>query len=176
MRPPSRCGVSTPMRPWPLPTSVAVGSQVTLGTTGLLCRPLASTQPWGGWYQRGCFREGVALSICFPVPPATLGEEENVSVIVNQPVTLECPVPGVPPQGSRWLKDGNLLTAKLGVQLSAGGTVLQVMFWSIAEDGKGNRAVKTPTSLSPPLGERGCRGEGVSLPAATARHRSQPPH
>ncbi|KAM6047554.1 LOW QUALITY PROTEIN: hemicentin-2 [Theristicus caerulescens] len=59
------------------------------------------------------------------LPPAALGEE-NVSVIINQPVTLECPAPGVPPRGSRWLKDGNLLTPTLGVQLSAAGTVLQI--------------------------------------------------
>jgi len=75
------------------------------------------------------------------VPPTTLGEEENVSVIVNQSVTLECLAPGVLPQGSRWLKDGNVLTPKPGVQLYAEGTVLQVTFWSIVEYGRRNWAV-----------------------------------
>ncbi|XP_010139814.1 PREDICTED: hemicentin-2-like, partial [Buceros rhinoceros silvestris] len=84
----------------------------------------------------------------------TVGEEENISVIINQPVTLECPAPGVPPQGSRWLKDGNLLPPKPGVQLSAEGTVLQVTFRSIAEDGRGNGAVKTSIFPCPPSGEK----------------------
>ncbi|KAK4811635.1 hypothetical protein QYF61_022728 [Mycteria americana] len=70
------------------------------------------------------------------LPPTTLGEEENVSVVVNQPVTLECPAPGVPPRGSRWLKDGNLLTPKLGTELSAGGTVLQIGRATVQDAGR----------------------------------------
>ncbi|KAI6075993.1 Hemicentin-2 [Aix galericulata] len=55
-----------------------------------------------------------------------LGEEENVSAIVNQEVTLRCPAPGGDPEGSRWLKDGTLLTPSPGMWLSEDGTVLQV--------------------------------------------------
>ncbi|XP_040387830.1 hemicentin-2 isoform X3 [Cygnus olor] len=60
------------------------------------------------------------------LPPTALGEEENVSAIVNQEVTLHCPDPGVDPRGSRWLKDGTLLTPSPGMRLSVDGTVLQV--------------------------------------------------
>lgn len=84
-----------------------------------------------------------------------MGEEENVSVIINQPVTLECTAPGVPAQGSRWLKDGNLLTPKPGMELSVEGTLLQVTFWSIAENRRGNGAAKTLISPCPPLGGSG---------------------
>lgn len=108
----------------------------------LQVRGVMGDQPWGGRVPEGWLREGVTLSICFPVPLAAMGEEENVSVIINKPVTLECTAPGVSPQGSRWLKDGILLTPKPGMQLSVEGTVLQVMFQSIAEDGRGNGAVK----------------------------------
>lgn len=180
MRPLSRCGVSTPLHPQPLPASVAVGLEVMLGTTGLLRCPLASVQGCGGLALGrgtkggGGLGEGVALSTCFPVPPTTMGEEENITVIVNQPVTLECLAPGVPPRGSRWLKDGNLLTPKRGVQLPAEGTMLQVTLQRIAENGRGNRAVKTPISPSPPLGESGCRGRGCPSLLPVTQHHSHP--
>lgn len=142
---------------------MAVGLEVMLWITGL---SLYLTR-----VQRGCLGEGVALLICFPVPPTTLGEEENISVIVNQTVTLECPAPRVPAQGSHWLKDGNLLTPKPGMQLSAEGTVLQVMFWGIAEDGRGNGAENIPHFLLLTLG---CRGKGPPsfLPVFSTIHTS----
>lgn len=167
MRPPSRCGVSTPVHPQPLPTSMVVGLEVMLGTMGLLRCPLVSVWGCGGpalgreGYQNEWLREGGVLSNCFPVPLTAMGEEENVSVIINQPVTLECTAPGVPAGGSRWLKDGNLLTPKPGMELSEEGTLLQVTFWSIAEDRRGNGAVKSLISPCPPLGGSGCRGRGV---------------
>lgn len=79
---------------------------------------------------------GVALPCLFPVPPTALGEEENVSAIVNQEVTLRCPDPGVDPWGSRWLKDGTLFTPSPGMRLSVDGTVLQVTFWGKTWDGR----------------------------------------
>lgn len=78
----------------------------------------------------------MALPCLFPVPPTALGEEENVSAIVNQEVTLRCPDPGVDPRGSRWLKDGTLLTPNPGMRLSVDGTVLQVTFWGKTWDGR----------------------------------------
>lgn len=90
---------------------------------------------------------GVALPCLFPVPPTAPGEEENVSAIVNQEVTLRCPAPGVDPQGSRWLKDGTLLTLSPGMSLSEDGTVLQVMFWGKRRDGREKRV----QSISPSL-------------------------
>ncbi|XP_008940595.1 PREDICTED: hemicentin-2-like, partial [Merops nubicus] len=65
-----------------------------------------------------------------------LGEEENISVIVNQSVTLECLTPGVPPQESHWLKDGNLLTPRPDVQLSVEGTVLQIGRAAVQDAGR----------------------------------------
>nr|XP_047909504.1 hemicentin-2 [Anser cygnoides] len=70
------------------------------------------------------------------LPPTALGEEENVSAIVNQEVTLRCPDPGVDPRGSRWLKDGTLLTPNPGMRLSVDGTVLQVGRAAVQDAGR----------------------------------------
>ncbi|XP_068513036.1 hemicentin-2 isoform X2 [Anas acuta] len=70
------------------------------------------------------------------LPPTAPGEEENVSAIVNQEVTLHCPAPGVDPRGSRWLKDGTLLTPSPGMSLSEDGTVLQVGRAAVQDAGR----------------------------------------
>lgn len=130
-RPPSRCAVSVPKCPQPL--------------LGAAPCPLPSLGGCGVSYgKRGL---GVALPCLFPVPPTAPGEEENVSAIVNQEVTLRCPAPGVDPRGSRWLKDGTLLTPSPGMSLSEDGTVLQVMFWGKRRDGR----EKGVQSISPSL-------------------------
>ncbi|XP_030317358.1 hemicentin-2 [Calypte anna] len=65
-----------------------------------------------------------------------LGEEEHSTVLVNQTVTLECRVPGVSPRGSRWLKDGTLLTPKPGLQLLEDGAVLQIRKVTLQDTGR----------------------------------------
>ena len=66
MRPLSRCGVSTPVHPWPLRTSVAVGLEVMLGAMGLLHSPLASTQGCGGPALGGKATKGGGLGEVLP--------------------------------------------------------------------------------------------------------------
>ncbi|XP_071622127.1 hemicentin-2 isoform X2 [Heliangelus exortis] len=65
-----------------------------------------------------------------------LGEEEHSTVLVNQTVTLECRVPGGSPGGSRWLKDGILLTPKPGLQLLEDGAVLQIRKVTLQDKGR----------------------------------------
>lgn len=101
----------------------AVGLEVALRAVELSCRhtELQGTSPGQG-HQRGWLEEGATLWVCLPVPYSMQGEEEeNISVMANQAVTLQCPA-----RGSRWLKDGDWLRPTPGLQLSAEGTVLQV--------------------------------------------------
>ncbi|XP_074747741.1 hemicentin-2-like [Strix uralensis] len=126
-------GTPAPVLLWlkdgnPVPSVVAGGPQILSGGH-MLSLPTARLQDSGTYTcvasnAVGEDRHEATLEVW--LPSTTLGEEENVSVIANQPVTLECLAPGVPPQGFRWLKDGNLLMPKQGVQLSVEGTVLQI--------------------------------------------------
>ncbi|XP_069729285.1 hemicentin-2 [Phaenicophaeus curvirostris] len=126
-------GVPVPVLLWlkdgnPVPSVVADGTQILSGGR-VLSLPTAHLRDSGTYTcvassTAGEDRREATLEV--QLPPTTLGEEENVSVIINQPVTLVCLALGVPSQGSRWLKDGNLLTPKPGVQLSAEGTMLQI--------------------------------------------------
>ncbi|XP_038601048.1 LOW QUALITY PROTEIN: hemicentin-2 [Tachyglossus aculeatus] len=69
-------------------------------------------------------RRDLALQV--HLPPSILGEELNVSVVVNKSVTLECQSHAVPPPVLSWLKDGRPLAPRPGVQLLADGAFLQV--------------------------------------------------
>ncbi|XP_056668537.1 hemicentin-2 isoform X2 [Monodelphis domestica] len=69
-------------------------------------------------------RRDVTLQV--HLPPSILGEEQNVSVVVNQSVTLECQSQAVPPPVLSWRKDGHTLSPRPGVHLSADGVLLQV--------------------------------------------------
>ncbi|EMP34679.1 Hemicentin-2 [Chelonia mydas] len=60
------------------------------------------------------------------VPPNDLGEELNISVIINRSVTLECQHHAAPSPVLRWLKDGHPLPQDPGARLSADGAVLQI--------------------------------------------------
>uniref|UniRef100_A0A8C3XUU2 Hemicentin-2 n=3 Tax=Chelydra serpentina TaxID=8475 RepID=A0A8C3XUU2_CHESE len=60
------------------------------------------------------------------VPPNDLGEELNVSVIINRSVTLECQHHAAPSPVLRWLKDGRPLPRDAGARISADGAILQV--------------------------------------------------
>ncbi|XP_072488821.1 hemicentin-2 isoform X7 [Notamacropus eugenii] len=69
-------------------------------------------------------RRDVTLQV--HLPPSILGEEQNVSVVVNQSVTLECQSQAVPPPVLSWRKDGQPLEPRPGVHLSPDGAFLQV--------------------------------------------------
>ncbi|KAJ7414143.1 hemicentin-2 [Willisornis vidua] len=101
-------------------------THVGLGHEGLY---ICQGSNWAGVAQ-------AEVQVLVHVPSTTLAEEENVTVIVNQTVTLECSTPRIPTQGSRWLKDGSLLTPKPGVQLSTEGTVLQIGRATVQDEGR----------------------------------------
>ncbi|XP_069626703.1 hemicentin-2 [Haliaeetus albicilla] len=122
-----------------LVSSIAAGGPQILSDGHVLSLPTAHLQDSGTYTcvassSVGEDRREATLEV--RLPPTTLGEEENITVIVNHPVTLECLAPGVPPRGSRWLKDGNLLTPKPGMQLSAEGTMFQIGQATVQDAGR----------------------------------------
>ncbi|XP_042642365.1 hemicentin-2 [Tyto alba] len=136
-------GTPAPVLLWlkdgnPVPSVVAGGPQILSGGR-MLSLPTARLQDSGTYTcvasnTVGEDRREAALEV--QLPPTALGKEENVSVIVNQPVTLECLALGVPPRGSHWLKDGSFLTPEQGVQLSAEGTILQIGRATVQDTGR----------------------------------------
>lgn len=60
------------------------------------------------------------------MPPSILGEELNMSVVVNESIALECQSHAVPPPVLRWRKDGRLLEPHPGIRLSADKALLEV--------------------------------------------------
>lgn len=60
------------------------------------------------------------------VPPSILGEELNISVVVNETVALECQSHAMPPPVLRWQKDGRPLEPHPGIRFSADKALLEV--------------------------------------------------
>ncbi|XP_033885551.3 hemicentin-1-like isoform X1 [Acipenser ruthenus] len=60
------------------------------------------------------------------VPPNIMGEEQNVSVVINQVVVLQCQSNAIPPPTLRWLKDGRPLFRKPGLTVSGDGSTLKI--------------------------------------------------
>lgn len=84
------------------------------------------------------------------VPPSILGEELNVSVVVNESVALECQSHAMPRPVLRWQKDGRPLEPHPGIRLSADKALLEVC--SCAADclralAEWGRAHRRPMSL-----------------------------
>uniref|UniRef100_A0A8C6W1G7 Hemicentin 2 n=1 Tax=Nannospalax galili TaxID=1026970 RepID=A0A8C6W1G7_NANGA len=69
-------------------------------------------------------RRNITLQV--HMPPSILGEELNVSVVVNESVTLECQSHAVPPPVLSWRKDGRPLEPHPGIHLSADKALLEV--------------------------------------------------
>ncbi|XP_021050559.1 hemicentin-2 [Mus pahari] len=69
-------------------------------------------------------RRDVVLQV--HMPPSILGEELNMSVVVNESATLECQSHAVPPPVLRWQKDGRPLEPHPGIRLSADKALLKV--------------------------------------------------
>ncbi|XP_056379622.1 hemicentin-1 isoform X2 [Hyla sarda] len=71
------------------------------------------------------------------VPPSILGSNEVKSVIINNPVRLECEAAGFPTPGLTWLKDGRPVSSfSGGIQISSGGRVLTLTNAQVGDSGK----------------------------------------
>ncbi|KAG8447614.1 hypothetical protein GDO86_014935 [Hymenochirus boettgeri] len=60
------------------------------------------------------------------VPPSIIGEEINSSLIVNEPLRLECQTTAIPIPIVTWLKDGHPLLQRPGVRITEDGRYLQI--------------------------------------------------
>uniref|UniRef100_A0A5F8HEY5 Hemicentin-2 n=1 Tax=Monodelphis domestica TaxID=13616 RepID=A0A5F8HEY5_MONDO len=121
-------GAPTPMLMWlkdgnPVSATGTSGLQVSAAGTKLWATD-AGTYTCVAVNAVGEDRRDVTLQV--HLPPSILGEEQNVSVVVNQSVTLECQSQAVPPPVLSWRKDGHALSPRPGVHLSADGVLLQV--------------------------------------------------
>ncbi|KAG9483372.1 hypothetical protein GDO78_009341 [Eleutherodactylus coqui] len=71
------------------------------------------------------------------VPPSIHGSNEVISVIVNNPVKLECEATGFPTPGLTWLKDGRPVSSfGSGIQITSGGRVLTLSKAQVGDSGK----------------------------------------
>ncbi|XP_069798458.1 hemicentin-1 [Narcine bancroftii] len=70
------------------------------------------------------------------VPPNIMGEEQNVSVTINQSVVLECQSNAVPPPTLSWLKDGKPLFKKPGLIVSDDGSTLKIEAVQVLDSGR----------------------------------------
>ncbi|KAF4016760.1 hypothetical protein G4228_008189 [Cervus hanglu yarkandensis] len=69
-------------------------------------------------------------------PPSFLGEEQNVSVVANESVALECWSYAVPPPVLSWRKDGRPLEPRPGVHLSTDKALLEVERAEVGDTGR----------------------------------------
>uniref|UniRef100_H0WC62 Hemicentin-1 n=1 Tax=Cavia porcellus TaxID=10141 RepID=H0WC62_CAVPO len=70
------------------------------------------------------------------VPPNIMGEEQNISVLISQPVELLCQSDAVPLPTLTWLKDGRPLLKKPGLSISENGSVLKIEDTQVQDTGR----------------------------------------
>ncbi|XP_039591708.1 hemicentin-1 isoform X2 [Polypterus senegalus] len=70
------------------------------------------------------------------VPPDILGEEQNVSVVMNQMVVMLCQSNAVPPPTLRWFKDDHPLLRKPGLIISEDGSTLKIESSQVQDTGR----------------------------------------
>ncbi|KAM9324527.1 hemicentin-1 [Gastrophryne carolinensis] len=71
------------------------------------------------------------------VLPSIIGPNEPITVIVNNPVTLECEATGFPAPMLTWLKDGIPVSSSSGrIQILSGGRVLTIANVQLEDTGK----------------------------------------
>ncbi|XP_043941249.1 hemicentin-1 [Protopterus annectens] len=70
------------------------------------------------------------------VPPNIVGEEQNVSVIINQAVLLQCQSNAIPPPTLQWLKDSRPLIKKPGLTVSEDGSTLKIEAAQVQDMGR----------------------------------------
>ncbi|GCC29770.1 hypothetical protein chiPu_0008212 [Chiloscyllium punctatum] len=71
------------------------------------------------------------------VPPAIIGSNDMVTVVVNNPVRLECEASGIPVPSLMWLKDGSPVSSfSDAIQVQSRGRVLSITSAQISDTGK----------------------------------------
>ncbi|KAG7230562.1 hypothetical protein INR49_025278 [Caranx melampygus] len=73
------------------------------------------------------------------VPPSIIGQvqvPENVSVVVKNPVALNCEASGIPLPAISWLKDGRPVKATSSVRILSGGRSLRLMHAAVEDAGR----------------------------------------
>uniref|UniRef100_A0A4W6D352 Hemicentin-1 n=1 Tax=Lates calcarifer TaxID=8187 RepID=A0A4W6D352_LATCA len=73
------------------------------------------------------------------VPPSIIGQvqfPENVSVVVKNPVALNCEASGIPLPSISWLKDGRPIKASSSVRILSGGRSLRLMHAAVEDAGR----------------------------------------
>ncbi|KAG8003177.1 Hemicentin-1, partial [Nibea albiflora] len=73
------------------------------------------------------------------VPPSIIGQinvPENVSVVVKNPVALNCEASGIPLPTITWLKDGRPIKASSSLRVLSGGRSLRLMHAAVEDAGR----------------------------------------
>ncbi|AWP10692.1 putative hemicentin-1 [Scophthalmus maximus] len=73
------------------------------------------------------------------VPPSIIGQvqlPENVSVVVKNPVALNCEASGIPLPAISWLKDGRPIRVTSSVRILSGGRSLRLMHAAVEDAGR----------------------------------------
>ncbi|XP_059503813.1 hemicentin-1 isoform X2 [Stegostoma tigrinum] len=71
------------------------------------------------------------------VPPTIIGSSDMMTVVVNNPVRLECEARGIPVPSLTWLKDGSPVSSfSDGIQVQSRGRVLAITNAQISDTGK----------------------------------------
>ncbi|XP_034438633.1 hemicentin-1 isoform X1 [Hippoglossus hippoglossus] len=73
------------------------------------------------------------------VPPSIIGQvqfPENVTVVVKNPVALNCEAAGIPLPAISWLKDGRPIKATSSVRILSGGRSLRLMHAAVEDAGR----------------------------------------
>ncbi|XP_078407396.1 LOW QUALITY PROTEIN: hemicentin-1-like [Cetorhinus maximus] len=70
------------------------------------------------------------------LPPSILGDEQNVSVNLNDSVSLECQSRAFPPPTLRWTKDGRPLSVRAGHRLSENASLFEIKSAQVQDAGR----------------------------------------
>ncbi|KAK7889294.1 hypothetical protein WMY93_024854 [Mugilogobius chulae] len=70
------------------------------------------------------------------VPPNIKGEEVNATVMLSEPVELQCQSDAIPPPTLSWRKDGRPLFRKLGLTVSEDGSLLKIARAQMQDSGR----------------------------------------
>ncbi|XP_043914327.1 hemicentin-2 isoform X2 [Protopterus annectens] len=76
------------------------------------------------------------ITLHVQLSPSILGEEQNVSALVNTSLTLECQSHAIPPPTLQWLKDGHPLVLRKGVGITQDGSLLQIERAQVKDAGR----------------------------------------